>query len=87
MLPTFPLTVIHEDGEIWVLNTPDELAATVEWFDSDDSDGSMWVVDAEGRPVRLKVEALEIRHLEVQEGPAPQPTPQPLRPRRRRAAA
>ena len=87
MLPTFPLTVIHEDGETWVLNTPDELAATVEWFDSDDSDGSMWVIDAEGRPVRLKVEALEIHRLEVQEGPAPQPTPQPLRPRRRRAAA
>lgn len=78
MGPTFPLTVIHEDGAAWVLATPEALAATVEWFDSDDADPSMRVVDAQGRPVRLKVVALTIQTIEIADAaPAPAPRPAP----------
>lgn len=88
MRPTFPITVLHEDGERWELATPDELAATVEWFDSDTSDGSMTIVDAHGRPVRLKVKALEIQLLEVDDTPpVALPAPAETKPKRRRAAA
>jgi hypothetical protein len=87
MRPTFPITVLHEDGERWDLATPDELAATVEWFDSDESDGSMTIVDAQGRLVRLKVVALEIQRLEVDDGP-PVAVPAPeTKPKRRKAPA
>lgn len=74
MPPTYPLTVIHEDGERWVLHTPTEVAGTVEWYDSADDDDSMRVVDAEGRPVRLKVEALQIITCEVDGSAAPAPS-------------
>lgn len=93
MAPQYPLTVRFDDGTQEVLNTPEEVAGTLEWFDTDDSTDTLTdthgtVTDACGRRVRLKVEALTIQRLEVDDAapvalpPSGEPTP-----KRRRAAA
>lgn len=59
--PEFPVTVnFLEDNSIWVLNTENELACNLEWFDSRDDEEHVSVIDAKGRLVRLKVEKLEV---------------------------
>lgn len=65
-VPEFPIRVtFHEDGEEWVLDSFDELASSLEWFDSDDPTENASVVDGKGRPVRVKVEALELLRFEL----------------------
>jgi hypothetical protein len=76
MAPQYPLTVRFEDGTSEVLDTPVEVAGTLEWFDTDDPSDTMTdthgtVIDARGRPVRLKVEALEIVTCELLESAEP----------------
>ncbi len=80
MDPVFPVTVYFDDGTTWVLDTSEKLGWTLEWFDSNDGN-DIRVVDAHGRPVSVKVEALEIKRLKVQDKTPPTP------PRRRRARA
>jgi hypothetical protein len=64
--PTFPIRVVfHEDGDEWVLGSVEELVSSLEWFDSDDPAENASVVDASGRRVRLRVEWLELRRLEL----------------------
>ena len=65
--PMFPLLVLSIDNDDWLLRTPEEVANNLEWFDSEDGDESVVVVDWEGRPVSVKVEALEIKRLELKE--------------------
>ena len=78
MTPQYPLTVRFDDGTIEVLNTPEEVAGTLEWFDTDDptdtiTDTHGAVTDAQGRAVRLKVVRLEIVTCEVDDSAQPQP--------------
>ena len=59
--PRFPITVkFHEDDESWTLLDLNDAACSLEWFDSHDKDEKADVIDSEGRPVRLKVQALEV---------------------------
>lgn len=53
--PIYPLRVAFDDGDEWVLDTSSEVALSLEWFDSDDSEVGATVTDANGRTVRLKV--------------------------------
>lgn len=64
--PTFPIRVVfHDDGDEWVLGSVEELVSSLEWFDSDDPAEHASVHDASGRRVRLRVEWLELRRLEL----------------------
>ena len=75
MQPTFPLTVVWDDGSIEVLQDALEVETGLEWFDTDELDGGpVTITDAEGRPVRLRVEALQIITCEVDEAAAPVPS-------------
>jgi hypothetical protein len=59
--PEFPITISFlEDSSAWILNSEDELANNLEWFDSRDDEEHASVIDARGRLVRLKVEKLEV---------------------------
>ena len=75
MSPVFPLKVAFDDGETWVLATAEEVAENLEWFDSEDGDRSVTVVDAQGRPVRLHVEAFQIIRCEVEDDRQQRATP------------
>lgn len=66
MKPKLPLHVIFEDGDRWILNSDDEIACNLEWFDSNDEDDTTKVIDDLGRPVKLKVEALKIIYCELE---------------------
>lgn len=59
----FPLTFRWEDGEVEACPDMDYLCCNIEWFDSEDGDAV--VTDALGRPVRLKLEATEVRLLQL----------------------
>ena len=71
--PRFPLRITSSDGEEEVAKNHDELAVALEWFDSDRSDGTVQVVDADGRLVRVRVEALRVEVLELRSGLTPPP--------------
>ena len=64
--PAYPLIVIDlEDGSKEVFDTEEELACTVEWCNSDDPSENLRVVDAQGREIRLKIEALQVLTCEI----------------------
>ena len=65
--PTYPITVtFHEDGEVWVMKSERDLAFNLEWFDSNDPEERATVIDKYGRRVRLKIEKLELKLLELE---------------------
>ena len=67
MTPEFPVTVtLHEEGEVFVLNSLKELACQLEWFDSDDPEENASVTDAKGRAIRTKIEKLSVLVFELQ---------------------
>ncbi len=83
MHPVSPLTVLFDDGRAQTFTTPRGLASTLEWFDTHDpsdidTDEHGTVSDAQGRPVRLKVAALELVTCElIEAAPAPRGVPVP----------
>lgn len=62
--PRFPLRIRTSDGEEELVANQDELAMALEWFDSERSDGSVQVIDADGLPVTVKIDALRVKALE-----------------------
>ena len=64
--PEFPIRVsFHQDDDQWVLASLDELACSLEWFDSNDPDEFASVVDSRDRAVRVKVERLALLRFEL----------------------
>ncbi|HAC14393.1 MAG TPA: hypothetical protein DCE78_00390 [Bacteroidetes bacterium] len=66
MKPKLPLHVMFEDGDHWILYNDDEIASSLEWYDSNDEDDTTKVIDDLGRPVKLKIEALIIIYCELE---------------------
>ena len=65
MAPEFPIRIITDDGECEVIDSPEELMASVVSLDSTDPSARVWVRDAYDRTVRIRmrggiVEALEL---------------------------
>ena len=65
MKPQFPLRILSRDGTEEHAESRDELVQTLEWFDSEDGDASVQVVDALGRPVLVRIEALQLKALRL----------------------
>lgn len=64
MAPEFPISVRFEDGELEEYEDADDLIHNLEDFDSD-VDTVCDVRDARGRPVRLKLELLDLQELSL----------------------
>lgn len=61
MKPKFPLKIrYHETGEEDTFDDELDVAQNLEWFDSENHKERAEVTDSEGRPVRLKVEKLDV---------------------------
>ena len=63
--PEFPIRILFDDGEVLVIETPEEIGDAVDALDSDDP--CVWVRDALDRNVRLivrngGVEVLSVAH-------------------------
>lgn len=66
--PVFPIKVFFkEDGDEWILDNEDEIASSLEWFNSEDPEENTIVTDKNGNPVKLVIEKLEIKQLELKE--------------------
>lgn len=63
--PVFPLTVFFADGEQATVNDAEDAEYNLEWLDTDDLNEPVTVLDALGRRVRLKIEALKIVRCEL----------------------
>ena len=53
MAPEFPIRILFDDGEVIVIDTPDEIANAIDTLDS--RDPRVWVRDAVDRNVVLVV--------------------------------
>lgn len=65
--PVFPLHLRIESEPEELLFNLEEVSTSLEWFDSEDDDKSIVVVDDTEQPVRLKIEALKVLICEVKE--------------------
>lgn len=63
--PAFPLAVIFADGQQATVEDVEDAECNLEWLDTDDLDEPVTVLDALGRRVRLKIEALKIVRCEL----------------------
>ena len=55
MSPEFPIRIITDEGEVEVIDSPDELMASVDSIDSTDPAARIWVRDALDRTVRFRM--------------------------------
>lgn len=60
----FPISIRFEDGEVEEFQDREDLELDLEYFDSEKA-RDCEVTDKLGRPVRLKVHALEIKELSL----------------------
>lgn len=67
MLPEYPIKIDFEYGETWVLKNEEELATSLEWFDSDSEEEPTVITDNQGRAVKLKVDNLKLVLFELKE--------------------
>ena len=64
--PEYPINVFFkESGETWILNNEKELAATLEWFDSEAPGENVIVTDNQGRATKIRIEKLELLSFEL----------------------
>jgi len=64
-VPEFPLRMIFDDGEVSVVDSPEELLAQVDTIDSSDPANRLWIRDAEDRTVRLRMRGGIVELIEV----------------------
>ena len=64
MAPEFPIRIISDDGEVEVIDSPEELMIRVDSLDS--SDPRVWVRDAFDRTVRIRVRGGIVEELDLQ---------------------
>lgn len=65
MNPEFPLRIIFDDGEIVVIESPEELLAEVDTIDSTDPRNRVWIRDAADRTVHLRMRAGIVERIDV----------------------
>ncbi len=53
--PVFPLRIIFDDGEVIIVEEPDDLMDHFISFDSTDAANRVWVRDELGRTIRLRI--------------------------------
>ncbi len=62
--PEFPIRIIFDDGEVSILDSPDDLLETIDSLDSSEST-RVWVRDALDRTVRLRMRAGQVEVFEL----------------------
>jgi hypothetical protein len=63
MTPEFPIRILFDDGEVVVLESPEELMERIDAIDS--SDPHVWVRDALDRDVVLRMRGGIVESFEV----------------------
>ncbi|MEH6434091.1 hypothetical protein [Massilia sp. DD77] len=63
--PRFPVTITFDDGDVWILDDVGQIGTNLEYFDSEDEDDSLTIVDAFWRPIRVLVRDLQVLIFEL----------------------
>jgi hypothetical protein len=61
-VPRFPLTIVWEDGDTWVMDSVSDLEQNLEWFDSKECPG-VQIHDARRRKVSLCIDGFRLDRL------------------------
>jgi hypothetical protein len=65
MSPEFPIRIIFDDGDVEVIESPEELLARVDSIDSTDPSSRIWIRDVYDRTVRVKMRGGFVELFEV----------------------
>jgi hypothetical protein len=55
MSPEFPIRIIDDEGQVEVIDSPEELMRAIDSIDSTDPHSRIWVRDAYDRTVRVRM--------------------------------
>ena len=64
--PRFPLRIIYSDGQLQVIDSPEDLLEQIDSIDSTAVPSHLWIRDEADRTVRLRMTAGEVELLEVE---------------------
>lgn len=64
--PMFPLRIIYDDGQMEIIDSPDDLLAKIDTIDTTRDSGHVWIRDDQGRTVNLRMTAGEIECFEAE---------------------
>ncbi|MBI2212363.1 MAG: hypothetical protein HYU52_01845 [Acidobacteria bacterium] len=64
----FPLRIIYDDGQMEIVDSPDDLVRRIDTIDTTIDRGHVWVRDDTGRTVNVRVVNGEVQHFEVVDG-------------------
>lgn len=53
--PQFPLRIIYDDGQMEIVDSPDDLLAKLDTIDTTVDSGHVWIRDDLGRTVNLRM--------------------------------
>jgi hypothetical protein len=65
--PRFPLRIIYDDGQMEIVDTPDDLIRNVESLDTTVDRAHVWVRDELGRTVNVRVVGGAVERFDVVE--------------------
>lgn len=68
MVPEFPIRIITDEGEVEVIESPEELLERIDSIDS--TAGHLWVRDAYDRTVSLRMRGGVVEELSLLQPPA-----------------
>lgn len=63
--PQFPLRIIYDDGQMEIIDSPDDLVRRVDTLDTTIDRSHVWVRDELGRTVNLRVVGGEVQLFET----------------------
>jgi hypothetical protein len=65
--PQFPLRIIYDDGQMEVIDSPDDLVRRIDTLDTTIDRSHVWVRDELGRTVNVRVVGGEVQLFELTE--------------------
>lgn len=63
--PLFPLRIIFDDGEVIIVEEPDDLFDHFSTFDSRDATNRVWIRDELGRTIDLRISFGAVEEISV----------------------
>ena len=65
MSPEFPIRIIDDEGQVEVIDSPEELMLAIDSIDSTDPQSRIWIRDAYDRTVTLRMRGGIVEELHV----------------------
>lgn len=63
--PRFPLRIIYDDGQMEIVDSPDDLLEKIDTIDTTVDSGHVWIRDDLGRTVNLRMIGGEVQLIDT----------------------